>query len=122
MSAGVFVNSRYEADNGEIHPCRVQPETVAANIGSANSAPAGAVTIPFKARSSGGRRAYGLKMRAVSVRFTAALPDGYAANQILRIPVLSKSVYDAVVANETTGTYLGASIIVVGKLREGGRS
>jgi hypothetical protein len=121
MSAGSFVNSKYQADNGEIHPCRVQPETLTANVGAANSPPAGAVTVPFKARSSGGNRAYGLKMRAVSVRFTGTLPTGYAANQTLRIPILSKAVYDAVVPGETTGTYLTAAIIVVGKLREGGR-
>lgn len=122
MSAGAFVNSRYEADNDAIHPCRVQPETVAANLGAANAAPTGAVTNPFKARSTGGNRAYGLKMRAVSVRFTGALPDGYAANQILRIPVLTKAVFDGIIANTTTGTYLGAPIIVVGKIKEAGRS
>lgn len=122
MSAGTFVNSKYEADSGDIHPCRVLPATLAANVGAVNAAPTGTVTVEFKARSTGGNRAYGLKMRAVSVRFTGALPDGYAANQLLRIPVMTKTVWDDVVAGETTGTYRGAPIIVVGKIREAGKN
>lgn len=121
MSAGAFTNARYEADSGEVHPCKVQPETLAANVGSVNATATGAVTVPFRARASGGNRALGLKMRALSVKFTGSLPDGYAANQILRIPIMQKSIYDAAVPNETTGTYLGSPILVVGRIREAGK-
>lgn len=122
MSAGAFVKTKYEADNGEIHPCKVQPETLAANLGSVNAAPAGAVTIGIKARSTGGNRAYGIKMRAVSVRFTGAVPDDYEPGQILRIPVMTLAVFNAIEADVTTGTYLGQPILVVGKIKEAGRS
>lgn len=121
MSAGAFVKSKYEADNGKIHPCKVQPETLTANLGSVNAAPAGDVDVNFKARSTGGNRAYGIKMRAVTVKFTGSLPTGYEPNQLLRIPVLTKAVFDAIVADSTTGNYLGHPILVVGKIRESGR-
>jgi len=61
-----------------------------------------------------------LKARAVSVKFTGALPDGYAANQTLRIPILTPAVWNAISPGDT-GTYLSSPVQVVGKLREAGR-
>lgn len=121
MSAGVFILTKYEADNGDIRPIRVQPETLAANLGSVNAAPAGTADTVGFARVGGGRRRYGIKARTVRIKFTGALPDGYAPNQILTVPVLTKTVYDAIIAGTTTGTYLGNAIIVVGKSSEAGR-
>lgn len=121
MSAGVFTISKYEADSGDIHPIRVQPETIAANIGTANSPPTAAVDNSLFARSGGGNRAYGIRARYVTVRFTGAAPDGYAPNTRLKIPVLTSQAWDDAVPGETTGTYLGAAIQVVSKVREAGR-
>jgi hypothetical protein len=121
MSAGVFTISKYEADSGDIHPIKVQPETLTANIGSANTAPTAAVDNNLFARTGGGNRAYGVRARYVTVRFTGAAPDGYAPNTRLRIPVMTQQAWDDAVAGETTGTYLGSAIQVVSKVRESGR-
>lgn len=113
MSAGAFVRSRYEADNGDIHPIRVQPETLAASLGSVNAAPAGTVDVNLFARARKSRRAFGLGARTVRIRFTATPPAGYAINQILTVPVLTLAVYNAIVA-DTAITYLGVAAEVVG--------
>lgn len=70
MSAGNFILSRYQADNGAIHPIRLQPETLAASIGTVNVAPTGTVTVGLRAKVSKTKRAYGLGPRTVTVRFT----------------------------------------------------
>lgn len=121
MSAGAFVVSKYETDSGDVQPIRVQPETIAANLGAANSAVATAVTIPLFARAGGSNRAYGIRARYATVRFTGAVPEGYAPNQTLKIPVLSQATFDQIVPGETTGTYLGSPIVVVSRVRESGR-
>lgn len=119
MSAGVFERSRYEADNGDVHAIRVQPETIAATFGgTANNPPAGAVDQQVSARVGGGNRRYGVKARAVSVTWTGAPPAGYADDELLRVPILTPDLYDAITPNSTVGTYLGANVIVVGKLPE----
>lgn len=115
MSAGSFLaTGKYEADNGDIYRIRVQPETVAANIGGVNAVPAAAVNQSSSARVGGGNRQIGVKARSVTVRFTATVPDGYAANQLYRVPILQKSIYDGVTSG-ATGTYLGVAVVVVGK-------
>ena len=122
MSQGPFVYSKYEADNGDVHPVKVQPETLTLSLGGANSAPAAAVTNRLKARVSGGNRAYGVKCRAASFKFTAdPSTKGYAEGQLLRLPILSKARFDAIVPGETTGTYQGIAIIAVGVIREAGK-
>jgi hypothetical protein len=116
MSAGAFSISKYAADSGTIHPIRIQPETAAALVGAtANAAPAGAVTAgAVTARVTGGNRAYGVKARSISFKFTAAPPSGYLTNQIYRVPVLVKATYDAATVGGT-GTYLGVATVIVGK-------
>lgn len=116
MSAGAFQVSKYEADSGDIHPIRVQPETIAA---LSNAAPAGAVNSSISAVVSLTRRQRGLRPRYVSVKFSGALPDGYAANTIYRLPILTEAVFDGLNIGGT-GTYLGNPIVIVGK--EGERS
>lgn len=114
MSQGSFVTSKYEANNGDILPIRVQPETLTANLGSANTAPAGTATVSLFARARKSRRSYGVGARIARVRFTAAVPDGYATNQILSVPVLTPTVFNAIIPGATTGTYLGSPILVIG--------
>jgi hypothetical protein len=117
MSAGAFIRTTYEADSGEIHPIKVQPETVAANIGAANGAPGGAATSGISAKVSGGRREIGLLARKVRVAFTGAVPDGYEPGNTLSIPVLTSATYNAALPG-TTGTYLGSPVVVVGRTPE----
>lgn len=115
MSAGAFLsNGRYEADSGTIYRIRVQPETAQANIGSVNAVPAGAVDGVGSVRVGGGNRQIGIKARSVSVRFTETVPEGYSEDRLLRIPILTRAVYDAI-SPGATGTYLGVTVVVVGK-------
>ena len=114
MSAGSFLSTRYEADSGTIYRIRVQPETVAASIGGANTAPAGAIDGESSARVGGGNRKIGVKARSVTVRWTGTPPTGYAENQLLRVPILTPARYSAI-ALGSTGTYLGIAVEVVGK-------
>jgi hypothetical protein len=117
MSAGPFQIYRYEADNGDIHPIKLQPETVAANIGGANSPPSGQVSNDISAWVNRGNRQYGLRPRYVTVRFTSGAPTGYKADQLYRIPILTQARFNAV-GRGTTGTYLGEAVTVVSKTTE----
>lgn len=122
MSAGAFLLSKYEADNSQILPVRIQPETAALNVGGgANAAPTGAVTPGATfARVSGGNRRYGTRCRSVTIRFTGALPPGYEAGRLLRLPVLTQARYNGITVGGS-GAYLGQPIIVVGKSAERSR-
>lgn len=118
MSAGTFTDSKYEAGNGTIYNCRIQPETAACVLGgTANAAPAGAATSEVSARSSGSKRAYGVTMRSVVLRFTGAAPDGYSGDDV-SIPILTPALFNAIIAKTTTGTYLGAAVRVISKSGE----
>lgn len=118
MSAGNFVRSRYESNSGEIYPIRIQPETLALQIGTtANAAPTGAITAEVSARANGSRRTLGMNARTVTVAFTAAPPEGYATNTTLTIPVLTPELWDSA-SKGTTGTYLSVAVEVVGKSPE----
>jgi len=121
MSAGAFARSKYEADNDDVHPIKVQEETLTANLGGVNAAPAGAVDNTQRVRVSGGKRAYGVKARYASIRFTAQPPATYKADQVLRIPILTKAIFDGLIPDVTTGTYLNVACIVVGKTGQSGR-
>lgn len=118
MAGAYVVGAKYETDNATILPIRVQPETIAASIGSANSSPAGTVAGGLgSARVGGGNRQAGVKARSVTFRFTGTTPTAYEDGQVLRIPILQKSVWDAI-SKGTTGTYLSTAIVVVGKQPE----
>lgn len=114
MSAGAFTISRYAASyDTEIHPIRVQPETLAAAIGATtNAAPTGSVTNPISAVVSRGRRARGLIPRTVALRAPATgQPDGYLPNGITVIPALQESFFNAAIAGVNV-TYLGSTFTV----------
>lgn len=117
MSAGAFTVSRYESDSGDIHPIRVQPETITAFN---NEAPAGAVSSDISAVVSLTRRQRGLRPRYISVKFTADPPTNYAAGTVYRIPILKASVYDGLNIGGT-GTYLATACVIVGKEGERAR-
>jgi hypothetical protein len=117
MPGSYLVGAKYQSDDGGIYKIRVQPETAQANIGGANNPPAGAVNRQGSARVGGGNREFGVKARSVTVRFTGAAPDEYVDNPILRIPILTKALYDGINPG-ATGTYLGAAVSVIGKQPE----
>ena len=114
MSSGVFSSSKYETDAGAIHRIRVQPETLLANVGGANTAPAGAIDTPGTVRVGGGNHQFGIKARSITITWTTAPPTDYAENQYVRIPILSKTLYDSINLGDT-GTYLSTGCTVVGK-------
>jgi hypothetical protein len=120
MSAGAFSISKYELDGGQIAAVRVQPETLAATFaGDANVAPAGAVNLPGRfPLNTGGRNKKPFAARYVTVRFTATVPTGYAANSTPRIPILTQALFNAIVRDTTVGVYLGAAVLVTGKVSE----
>lgn len=118
MSAGSYLRSRYTSDDGEVHPIRVQPETVALTIdGTANTAPTGSITSPISARVSGSRRGIGLKSRMVTVVFSAAPPTGYKADSPIALPWLEQSTFSGISRGDT-GTYLGQAVEVLSKSPE----
>ena len=118
MSAGAFVLTKYAASYGagtSIHPIKIQPETLTLTLGTgtpvANAAPTGAQNNQISARVSGGKRTLGLIPRKVTVRFTGAVPAGYAPNSKTTIPWLTP--FTAAITKGATGTYLGNAVIVV---------
>lgn len=117
MSAGNFSQTIYQSDAGGKFNIRVQPETLAANIGAVNAAPAGPVDQEVSASVGGAKRGNRLKARTVRLRFTGAAPDGYSGDDILTIPILNPSVFTPI-KKGTTGTYLGVAVKVVGKTPE----
>lgn len=116
MSAGNFIISKYEADDGEIHPIRIQPETI---IATTNPAPTGATTSSIRARVGGSRRSYGLHARTIRVTWTvpATHPDGYKDGGTMTIPVLGAAAFAAINVGSTF-TYLGSGVTVTGKSPE----
>ena len=113
---GVYTISKYETDNGDVVPIKLQPETLTATLGgTANAAPAGAISPGFpSADVSRSKRAIGIHARTVSVKITTPA-TGYADNTLVRIPVPNPTVYDgvskgdAVTCEAGTGTVAGKS-------------
>jgi len=114
---GVFSDSKYEANNGDIYALRIQPETLTLTLGSAtNTAPTAAIDQPISAKVSGGRRGYGVHCRTVTIRLTAD-KDGYKSGAVLRLPWLKASTFDALTP-KATGTYDSTACILVGTSAE----
>lgn len=117
MSSGAFDLVGYETDNGDIVPIRVQPETTAAVLGTANASAGSVFAEGFpSAQISKGKRAIGINARTVSIRLTAPLA-GYKPDSILRVPVLTQARYLAL-GRGTAVTYLGTAGVVTGKSPE----
>lgn len=123
MSSGNFVIGRYTAtyDNTQIHPIRVQPETLELSLtigaGSVtNASAAGAINNPISAIVSKSRRGIGLVARIMRVRFTGEPPTDYQENGVITLPVVNPALMSA--PKGATGTYLGAAIVLVGMTPE----
>lgn len=115
MSSGAFTRSKYESDDGDVHPIRIQPETLTASFGgTANAAPAGNIDNPLSAKVSNGNRSFGLKPRSVTITFGDSPPEDYKANSYIRLPILQSTLYNTISAGDQV-TYLGGTATVVGK-------
>jgi hypothetical protein len=114
---GVFSDSKYEANSGDIYAVRVQPETLTLALGTAtNTAPTATIDQQITAKVSGSRRGYGVHVRKVTVRLTAA-KTGYKENATLTFPWLQQDTWEALPA-KATGTYDGTAVVLVGKTSE----
>lgn len=109
MSSGAFTISKYETDDGEIHPIRIQPETLALQLGStANAAPSGSVTDNQRVKVTKGAREYGIGARTVTITFGATPPTDYRPYAYITLPVLQQSVWDAITDGSAV-TYQGTA-------------
>lgn len=121
MSAGAFLYSKYQASDsngGGIYRIRIQPETQALTIATvANSPPGGATNQKVSAKVSGGKRSIGMNAGKVYFRFSSTVPDGYKPDGILACPTLTPT-FAALCEAGATGTYLGQSIVVIGRSSE----
>jgi len=118
MSAGPFIVGRYSASYGDgeqIHPIRVQPETVAATVGGVeNGSSALEITNPISAQVSRSTRSLGLHARQVFARITGTPPTGYSPGSLIRIPALSEAFFNAAAVPGAEMTYLGTTWRVTG--------
>ena len=120
MTAGQFVRTKYEANDGTIFAATVQPETLSASIAATtNAAPNG--NFAFRAPSAnmaGSRRQNGVNSRYVSFRWNdGAAPAGYLANATGRIPVMTPAVFAGINPGDTV-SYLGGTGTVTGLVAE----
>lgn len=119
MSAGAFQIVGYSADNATVYPIRIQPETATLSIGGVANAPtATEITAGTPSANAGGsRRKNGVNARQVRFKFTGTPPAGYKADSTISLPVLTTTAYNSYSRGQT-GTYLGGTIICVGKTAE----
>lgn len=120
MSAGSFTRVGYLAtyDATQVHPIRVQPETLELSItvGGAPVTNEGelvtAVNNPISASVSRGRRSKGLNARLIRITFGDAPPTDYKPNSVITLPALNPALLAA--PEGAAGTYLGTACTVVG--------
>jgi len=120
MSAGSFIDTAYETDAGELFPCRVQPETLAATFaGTANAAPSGSIP-PGRpsVRLRQGKRSFGIIARTVTVKLppNGTPPTGYTGANLV-IPILDATLFASIGRNDVV-VYLGATWRVASKSSE----
>ena len=124
MSAGGFNRVRYEGNDDVLYKIRIQPETTEFTVdGTSNNVPgepAGTVKSRISAEVGGSRRSLGIHARMVRLQFgdtAGAAPDNYKLGGVTQIPVLTKTMFDLVEANDT-GTYLGKVVTILGVVPE----
>lgn len=123
MSAGAFVRSKYQAsyDTDQIHPIRVQPETIALAEDGAptntNAAPTTDITNPISAIVSKGRRGLGLHPRKFNLQLTGTPPATYITGSKVSIPILTTTFYNSIAVGSDV-TYLGTTWQVISKSPE----
>lgn len=116
MSNGPFLRAFYSsAITGKIHPIRIQPESASLVIdGVTNTIPAGPADDPRQMKISQ-RRGIGKFAQKVGVRVTGAGTSGFAVGTVHYVPWLNGSTLASVIEPlGKTGSYLGASVEVIG--------
>lgn len=112
MSAGRFTKTFYQAqyDVAEIFKCRVQDQTLLADIaGTVNAGATGPATQPFTATIGTNKRRRGIRMRGVALKLPdTGQPADYAPGGIIIIPALTPAFFLAAAVNNTC-TYLGVT-------------
>lgn len=106
--AGAFLSgAKYEADSGEIHPIRVQPETVFEE----NPQPTGGVTEDQFVRARGSARKYGILARSVTLSRVIGSGDYGQARVYSRVPIFTATALDSLVTGSTV-VYQGLDWVV----------
>lgn len=127
MSSGAYVTAGYRAtyNTQNIHPIKVQPETLllAVSIGGSNVVNSGEplddISVPISAVVSRGKRSLGLNARTITVEFTQGVPAGYLPGAITTVAAVNPALLGA--PRGATGTYLGLPVRVVGTSPETAR-
>jgi len=115
--AGRFITGKYEADSGEVHPVRIQPET----LFGTNTEAVGGITVDQRVRVSGSKRAYGLKARSITLSRAIGTSANYTGGTIYaRIPWLDPATWEALAVGSTE-PYQGVDWIVASKSAESNR-
>lgn len=114
MSKGTFVISKYDCEaTASVHPIRVQPETLLISVaGTANSAPAGALSSPVSAQSSQSKRALGVNARTVTFKYPAPAPTGFKADSPITVPWLQPFPVGTFVKGVAVVTPDGTGVLV----------
>jgi len=123
MSSGSFITSSYSSTAlGTVHPIRIQPETLALQIGAVSNAAATGTRVLPSAQVSKGKRSKGLNARTVTFKFApGAAPAGYKPESPISLPWLQgNATFNSIFAGQT-GSYLTADIVMVGKSNETAR-
>lgn len=112
MSSGPFENTKYQSDDGSIHPIRIQPETLVVS----GAAPSGAIDSSVSAQVGGSRRKYGLHARGV--RLSRVFGSGDTAGRRYNfLPVLTTTTFDGLSKGGTV-TYGGNTWTITDKVPE----
>ena len=119
MSSGNFTLRIYEANSGDKHFLKQQPETATAIFdAAANVVLEGPATSAFWAKSSRGAREYGLRPRKIRGRWNPGqAPPGYDDCAEFAVVVYSKTVYDSAVLGGPI-TYLAGTGTMIGRIPE----
>jgi hypothetical protein len=121
MSAGAYIESRYESNELGLVPLRIriQPETQGLFVNGTANGPSGSTipALPLFARSSGSRNAYGVHARSVALEWVENPPPGYLVGGTVRVPIMTVPMYQACTPG-SLGQYLGAAVRVVSRRPE----
>lgn len=113
MSAGPFLISKYETDDGPIRPIRIQPETLTV---ADNAEPAAGSDGAF-VKISGSKRSYGVHPRYLTLSRSVGSADYGSAKAYARIVILTPAAHDAAVVGATVA-YAGVDWIIASKTDE----
>ena len=110
MSSGPFLLTFYETDLGNVCTIKVQPETIALQIGAtANDPVTGPATAGFPSAQTGqSRRAIGINARRIRCVYEAGASGDLPGLSIV-LPWLNPATY-ATIAEGTSGTYNGEPV------------